>query len=307
VFLNTLAFNLCVVRVHAFVAREISVLQSQNLSFRFATSSVQSMQAHVADPQKTARPQVSAIASWNSPRSVCGRTHTENSRPTLRTYSSGVESAISPSSATVHIAASEFAIGKRTFGFDLGWTLLPISKKRLGLVRDGSQAVSSKSSGLPRPCAAARQREHAGLGSRIHHDSPRHPQTGPGLGLRRSFRDRKTGHQPGLDRSTLPFSSHQPIAELPRSTKSQTAWKTVARSSLPTYPSSPRAPRRSSAAIRDQSAQQSCSPSKATACHAYDRSRVSQANRSFQSLSEISKAASTNDYGQPRSYEPTSA
>src|SRR5215467_15630418 len=72
---------------------------------------------------------------------------------------------------------------------------------------------------------------------------PRHPQTGPGLGLRRSFRDRKTGHQPGLDRSTLPFSSHQPIAELPRSTKSQTAWKTVARSSLPTYSSSPRAPR----------------------------------------------------------------
>src|SRR5215467_9083114 len=104
VFLNTLVFNLCVVRVHAFVAREISVLQSQNLSFRFATSSVQSMQAHVADPQKTARPQVSAIASWNSPRRVCGRTHTENSRPTLRTYSSGVESAISPSSATVHIA-----------------------------------------------------------------------------------------------------------------------------------------------------------------------------------------------------------
>ena len=86
VFLNTLTSNLCVVRVHAFVAREFSVLQSENLSLRFPTSSVQSMQAYVEDPQETARPQASASASWNSQSSVARRTHTENSRSTLWSY-----------------------------------------------------------------------------------------------------------------------------------------------------------------------------------------------------------------------------
>jgi hypothetical protein len=62
---------------------------------------------------------------------------------------------------------------------------------------------------------------------RIHDHSSRHSQTHPGLGLRRGFRYYQARYNPGLDRSTLPFSSHQSIAELPRPTKSQTPWKTL--------------------------------------------------------------------------------
>src|SRR4030095_1408824 len=57
VFLDTLPVNLCVVRVHAFMARELLLLQSQDLSLRFSTSSVQSVQANVENPQETAWPQ----------------------------------------------------------------------------------------------------------------------------------------------------------------------------------------------------------------------------------------------------------
>src|SRR4030095_2582632 len=75
VFFDTLISNLCVVRVHAFVARELSVLQSKNLSLRFTTSSVHSVQAYVENPQETTRPQTSESSSWNSARSlVDGRT-----------------------------------------------------------------------------------------------------------------------------------------------------------------------------------------------------------------------------------------
>ena len=50
--------------------------------------------------------------------------------------------------------------------------------------------------------------------------------------------------------------------------------------------------------------QESRSASKTTARHTHDRSRVSQADRPFQSLSQIPKIESANYYGQPRSYEP---
>ena len=123
-----------------------SLLQSENLSLRFSTSSVQSVQAYVENPQETARPQASANASWSSESSVAGWPHTENSRATLWPYPSRVESAFSWSSATVHIAISGFALAQRTLGFGLGRTLFPLSRKRLGLVCDGGQAVPSKSS-----------------------------------------------------------------------------------------------------------------------------------------------------------------
>src|SRR4030095_1590427 len=250
VFFGTLPLNLCVVRVHAFVAREISVLQSQNLSLRFSTSSVQSVQAYVENPQETERPQTAARASWSSQSGVCRPTHTENSRSTLWAYFSRIEWAVSWRSATVYIAISGSTLANRTLGFDLGWTLFPFAKKRLGFVSDGAQAVPSKSSRLPRSFAAARQREHAGLVSRIHDNSSRHIQTHPGFGLRRGFRYCEARYNPGLDRSTLPFSSHQSIAELPRPTKSPIAWTTPARGALSTDPPSSRASRWPSAPIR---------------------------------------------------------
>ena len=170
-FLHTLPLNLWVVRVHAFVAREISMLQSENLSLRFSTSSVQSMQTHVENPQETTRPQASPNARWSSQGGICRRTHTENSRSALWPYPSGVELALSWRSATVHIAVSELSLAERTVGFGLGRTLLSLSKKRLGFVCDGDQTLPSKSSHLPRSGAAQRQREHAGLVPRLHNHS----------------------------------------------------------------------------------------------------------------------------------------
>ena len=127
VFLHTLPLNLGVVRVHGFVAREISMLQSENLSLRFSTSPVHSMQTHVENPQETTRPQASPNARWCSQGGIGRRTHTENSRSALWPYPSGVELALSWRSATVHIAVSELSLAERTVGFGLGRTLLSLT------------------------------------------------------------------------------------------------------------------------------------------------------------------------------------
>jgi hypothetical protein len=230
--------NLCLVRVHAFVSREISLLPGQNLPLRFSTSSVQSVQEDVENPQETARRQASTNASWNSESSIAGWPHAENSRAALWTYASRFDSAFSSRPAILRIAISGFALAKRTLGFGLGRTLFSLSRKRLGLVSDGSQAVPSKSSCLSRSYSAAGPREHAGLVSGIHNHPCLHSQTHPSLGLRRDFRNCQARHSPGLDRTALPFPSHQPIAELPRPTQSQLGRQTLARSALPTGPAS---------------------------------------------------------------------
>jgi|SRR5262245_20260524 len=298
--------NLCLVRVHAFVPREIFLLQSQNLSLRFSTSSVQSMQANVENSQETARSQGSATMSWSSPSRVAQRTHIENSLPTLQPYSSRIELAFPSRSSTIRIPISGFALAKRALGFGLGRTLFSFSRKRLGVVSDGSQAVPSKSSHFPRSYSPAGQGEHAGLVSRIHNDPCLHSQTHPGLGLRRDFGNYQAWHSPGLDRTALPLSSHQPIAELPRPTQSQLGRQTIARSALPTGPASSGAARWPQVANRAQQAEASCSESNTIACHAHDRSGVSQTDRQFQSLSKISRTGFAHYYGQRRSYEPKS-
>ena len=306
VFLNTLIRNLCLVRVHAFVPREISLLQGQNLSLRFSTTSVQSVQEDVENPQETARRQASSYASGSSESSIAGRPHAEKSRATLWAYPSRFDSAFSPRPAVLRIAHSGFALAKRALGFGLGWTLLSLSRRRLGRVCDGGQAVPSKSSLLPRPCSPAGQREHAGLVSGIHNDPRPHTQTDPGFGLRRGFRNYQARQEPRLDRAALPFPSHQPLAELPRPTQSQIGRQTLARSALPACPKSSRAARRPPVANRRQKTAAARSPSNRLARHAHDRSRVSQARRPFQSLSKISRTASADYYGQCRSYEPKS-
>jgi hypothetical protein len=57
---HALTFSLWPIRVHEFFAREISLLQSENPSLRFSTSSVQPLQANVEHPQKETRPQALA-------------------------------------------------------------------------------------------------------------------------------------------------------------------------------------------------------------------------------------------------------
>ena len=306
-FLNTLTWNLCLVRVHAFVPREISLLQSQNLPVRFSTSSMQSVQADVENSQETARPQTSARSGWSSESSVVGWPHAENSRSTLRSYRSGLEPAFSSKPAIFRIASSGFARWERAAGFGFGWTLLPVSRKRLGLVPDGCKALPSQSSHLSRPCAPARQGESSWLvsGDRDHPASD--TQTDPSLDLRRDFRNYQAWQEPGLDRAALPLSSYQPLAKLPRPTQSQIGGQTIARSALPKCAASSRSPRWSTVAKRAQKTAASYSASNTIACHAHDRSRVSQADRPFQSLSEISTTASSNYHRQRRSYESTSS
>jgi hypothetical protein len=307
VFLDTLTRNMCLVRVHAFVPREISLLPGQNLPLRFSTSSVQSVQENVENPQETARRQASTNPSWSSQSSIAGWPHAEKSRPTLRTYSSRFDSAFSSRPATVRIAISGFALAQRTLGFGLGRPLLSLSSKRLGLVSDGDQAVPSKPSRVLGSSAPGGQGEPAGLVSGIHDDPRSHTQTHPGLGLRRDFGNYQAQHRPGLDRAVLPFSSHQPLAELPRPTKSPVGGQTPARSALSTYPPSSRASRWSPFGNRAYRAEASRSPSNRTAGHAHDRSGVFEADRPFPSLSEISKTGSAHDYGQRRSYGKKSA
>ncbi len=65
VFFHTLIPDLWLVRVHEFVAREISVLQRENLPLWTSTPSVQQLQTHIESPQKKARPQTLAGAPWS--------------------------------------------------------------------------------------------------------------------------------------------------------------------------------------------------------------------------------------------------
>jgi len=281
VFVHTLISNLCVVRVHAFFAREISMLQSENLSFWFSTSSVQSVQAYVENSQEAPRPKALPSTPRSAARSLYRWTNTENSRSTLWPYSTRIELALSCHTSTGHIATARFALAQRAVGFGLGRTVLSFSRQRLGLVCNGGQTLPPKSSGLSRSRAAQRQREHARVVSRFHNYSSLHSQTHPSLGFRRDFRDHKTRNNPGLGCPALPFSSDQPLAELPGSTQPQTPRQSAARNPLSTDSPSARASRRFSAPVRAQSAQASRCPSNTVACHAHDCSRISQTSRSF--------------------------
>ena len=150
-FSDTLTLNLCVVRVHALVPREISMLQGQNLSFRLSTSSVQSMQEDVENSQETTRRQGSANACWSSQSSIARWPYAENSRCTIRPYPSRLESAFSPRLAAIRIAISRFARAQRTFGVGLGRTLLSLSRKRK--IGDPDPLLASPSSAPQRATA----------------------------------------------------------------------------------------------------------------------------------------------------------
>lgn len=296
--LHTLMVNLCVVRVHAFLAREISLLQSQNPSLRSSTSPVQLLQANVENPQKEARPQASAMARWSSASSFAQRANIENSGAALWPYPSRFESPLSSGSAAVCVSTSALAPAGRIVGFGLGWSLLPVWRERLGVVPDGGEALPPKSSRLPRSAAPARQGEPAGLVSSDYDDPPSHTQTHPGLGLRRGCGDYQTGHHPGLDRAALPLPYHQSLAELPRPPQSPIGWQSSARSLLPAYPPSSRSPRRPPFANRAQRAERSGASSHRIARHTHDRARVSQKGGPFPSLSETSRTGSAHNHRQ---------
>src|SRR5574337_896102 len=304
VIFHTLTPNLWTIRVHEFLAREISMLQSENQSFWFSTSPVQPLQTYMERPQKETRTQALASFARVFGSSLGSRTNLEESGTARWPYASSGGAPLSSGPAAVCVPTSRFGLAGRAFGFGLGRTLLPLSRKRLGVVSDGGQALPPKSSCLPRSSAPAGQGKPAGLVSGIHDDPRSNTQTHPGLALRRDFGNYQAGHEPGLDRAALPFPSHQPIAELPRPAKSPVGWQTPARSPLPTYPPSSRAPRRFPFGNRAQRAEASGAPSDRIARHTHDRSGISEADRPFQSLSKISRTESADYYGQRRSYGP---
>jgi hypothetical protein len=247
-------------------------------------------------PQK--KPRTQALASFSRARgsSLGSRTNVEESGSAHRPYVSSVGISMASGPATIRGQTASLALAARAFGFGVGRALLPLSRKRLGLVSDGGQTVPPKSSRLPGSSASAREGELVGLVSGDHDDPYSHTQTHPGYGLRRGCGNYQARQEPGLDRSALPFPSHQPIAELPRPTKSPLGWQTLARSSLPTYSTGSRSHRRSPFGNRAQRAEASRASSNRIACYTHDRSGVSQADRPFPSLSEISRAQSANHY-----------
>ncbi len=296
-----------IVRVHEFVAREISLLQSKYQSVRCSTSPVQPLQTYMERARKETGKQAVARFARVFGSSLGTRPNLEESGTARGPYASSDGAPLSSGSAAVCVPTSPFALAHRTLGFGVGRTLLPLWRKRLGFVCDGNQAVPSQSSRLPRPCSFAGQRKHAGLVSGIHNDSCLHPKTHPGYGLRRDSRNYQARHEPGLDRAVLSFPSHQPIAELPRPKKSQIAGQSFARSALSTCPPSSRSARWSQVRNRAQKTEASDSPGNRTARHGHDRSGISQTDRPFQSLSEIPRTRSAHNHRQCRSYEPKSS
>jgi hypothetical protein len=302
VIFHTLSPNLCLLRVHEFVAREIPLLQSENLSLRFSTSSVQPLQAYVENSQKKARPKALASPSWNSASDLPGRTYTEISCPTLRPYASRVESPFSTNFAPLRLPTSALVLSGRAVGPGFRRTLLSVSGTALGVVSDGRQSVPSKSSGIPRSSASPRPGERAVLVSDIHDDPCLDTETHLRLGLRRHPGDHWGGYAAGLDRTAVPLPSHQPVAREPRTTQAQTGRQTCARDSLPAHPSSAGTAGRCTPAIGAQAAGKTRSETDGIARDPHGGSRVSEKDRAVQSVSEISGAQSANDYRYRRSY-----
>ena len=153
---HTLTFNLWAIRVHEFIAREISLLQSESPSLWISTSSMQRLQADLEHPHKETRSQ--ALAQWPGfvgsrfgARAIAEESDAAHGPdPT----SNGTPLASGP--AAVCVPSSGFALAQRPLGFGLGWTLFSLSSHRLGLVCDGAQTLPSKSLMRPPPVFGCR-------------------------------------------------------------------------------------------------------------------------------------------------------
>jgi len=155
------------------------------------------MQAYVDNSQEATRPKTSTSAGRSSESSLARWAHSEVSRATLRSYPSRLELAFAPHVATIRFASSDVARAERTAGFDVGRTLLSVSKKGLGPLSDGRKAVPSQPRYFSRSGVAPGQREYARLVSRIHNHSRLYTQTDPSFGFRRGFRHYPTRQGPG--------------------------------------------------------------------------------------------------------------
>ena len=284
---HALTLNRRIIRVHEIVAREISVLWSQNSSLWLSASSMQPLQAHLEHPQKKTRPQGLAHFAPTFGNSLDRGTHSEKSCSALRPYSPSLESPFSSSDAPVGLATSQLALADRTAGPRTGRIVLSVSQTPLGLVSDGGQAASSKSSGVFGSSASAGAGERTLLVSGVHDDPHTNTQTYLRLGLRRHSGHDFSGSAAGMDCAAVPFSPHQPVARQPRPTQAQTRRQTRARDSLPAHPSGPGTARWSTPAMGTQAPEETRSATDGISRGAHGGPGVSEADRTFQSLSQI--------------------
>src|SRR3990172_851528 len=134
---HTLIVYRRIIRVHEDFAREISVLWSQNLPLWLSASSVQPLQAHLANPQKKTRPQALASFAPIPASSVAAEKDAEKSCSAHGPYSSSLEPPFSSGRAPVRVPTSRLALAGRSAGPCAGRPVLPLQWTSLGPVLDG--------------------------------------------------------------------------------------------------------------------------------------------------------------------------
>lgn len=299
---HTSDLNRRIIRVHESIAREICLLPSQNPSLRLSTSSMQPLQANMENAQEKARPQVVASFAEAFGNSPGARADVEKPCAAHRSYASSVGAPFSPSPGAVRLSTSHFALAQRTAGPRTGRIVLSVSGTPLGFVFDGCQAAPSKSSRVSRSCAPARAGECALLVAGVHDDSRTRIQTHLRLGIGRHSGHDLAGWEPRLDCAVVPFSPHQPVARQPRPTKAQIGGQTGARDPLPAHSPGARTPRRYTPASGAQAAGAPRPETHGVSRHAHGRARVSEEERTFQSLSQISEVGFAKYHRHRRGY-----
>ena len=156
---HALTLNRRIIRVHGFVAREISLLSSQNLSFWLSASSVQPVQADVEHPQKETRTQALATLLPLFGLGTAGRKDVEKPCSTGWTDSPSFELSFSSGLGSICLSTSSVACARGPTGAFDRWSLLSFRPTTLGALFDGAQTMSSKLRSFPGSFAFSRSGE----------------------------------------------------------------------------------------------------------------------------------------------------
>ena len=216
---HALTLNRRIIRVHEFIAREISLLWSKNLSLWLSASSVQPLQAHVEHPQKKTRPQALASFVPIFGRSVAARKNAEKSCSTCWAYSSSLESPFSSGHAPIRVPTSRLACASGPIGPSDRRTLLSFPSTSLGAVFDGLEALSSKPRSFPRPFAFSWSGRDPLVVANHQHHSGQSAKAHSSLGFRPDSGHHLPGRVQRVGLAALPLSPHQPAARQPGNAK----------------------------------------------------------------------------------------
>ena len=216
---HALTLNRRIIHVHEFVAREISLLWSQNLSLWLSASSVQPLQAHVEHPQKKTRPQALASFAWISERSVVAGKDAEEPCSTYWAYSSSLESPFSSGHASTRVPTSRLACASRATGPSDRRALLSFQPTSLGAVFDGVETLSPKPRSFPGPSAVSWSGGDRLLVANHQHHSGQSAQAHSSLGVRPDPGYHLLGRAQRLGLAAVSFSPYQPAARQPGKAK----------------------------------------------------------------------------------------